>query len=262
MKMKQFICIFILLLAVGVHGQTKNQAEWEKEILSDESVSNVEFKNNILKYDFAPLWMTTENSAVFGFIGDDFQRLRIKLLTVVKDKNNPDTYRVTGKSMVKNNINRFAGTIKITKARTLTKNSWGVDDEYKDQGIKNVGLIFAKYNFAEDKSQAGSGVFEGTLATYWYIDKTGEIKYDDIEAGADGFSNNPFVGTWKSYKTGAIKTANWGDYRIPQSGALDIGAGEFYPEKTYWKNGWQNYIDAYSQQNEKARREEERAWWK
>jgi hypothetical protein len=46
------------------------------------------------------------------------------------------------------------------------------------------------------------------------------------------------------------------------SGDLDIGAGEFAPEKKYWRFGWQNYIDAYSRDNQKARREEEREWWK
>ena len=261
--MKQFAFLFILLLAVGVYGQTNNQAaEWEKEILSGETISDVEYKNNILKYNFAPLWTTTENSSVFGFIGDDYQRLRIKIISAVKDNNNPDTYFVTGKSMVKNNINHFSGTIKITKARVLKNGSWGVDDEYKDQGIKNVGVIIAKYNFTEDKTQPGSGVFDGTLATYWYIDKNGKIQYDDIEAGADGFRNNPFVGTWKSHKTGAVKISNWGDYRIPMAGDLDIGAGEFSPDEKYWKFGWQSYHDAYVKSDEKAIREEKRAWWK
>lgn len=261
--MKTIFLSLFLLFVVGVNGQTNNRiAEWEREILSGETISDVEYKDSVLKYNFAPLWTQTENSSVLGFIGDDFQRLRIKILTAVKDKNNPDTYLVTGKSMVKNNISRFTGTIKITKARTLKKGSWGVDDDYQGLGIKEIGLIVARYNFAEDNSQAGSGVFEGLLATNWIIDKTGKLKYDDIIAGADGFSNNPFVGTWKSYKTGAVKIANWGDYRIPLSGDLDIGAGEFYPDKKYWKNGWQNYIDAYTNGQSKAKTEEDRAWWK
>jgi len=261
--MKKFAWILLLFLAANFHAQTNDQKEkWEKEILSDERISAEEFKNNILKYDFAPLWIHNENTNVLGFIGDDYQRLRIKILTVVKDKNNPDTYLVTGKSMVKNNVNRFSGTIKITKVRVLKQGSWGVEDDYQGQGIKNVGMTFADYNFAEDKSQPGSGVFTGTLLTNWLIDKNGRLKYDDVEGGADGYYNNQFLGTWKSYKTGAVKNANWGDDRIPMSGDLDIGAGEFYPDEKHWKSGWQTYVDAYSKGNKKALLEEQRQWWK
>ncbi|HEY0428040.1 MAG TPA: hypothetical protein VGC76_09695 [Pyrinomonadaceae bacterium] len=261
--MKKFTWILFLLLAANIYGQTNNQkAEWEKEIFSDERLSAAEYKNNILKYDFAPLWTSTVNTVVLGFIGDDYQRLRIKIISVIKDKNNPDTYFVTGKSMVKNSINRFSGTIKIAKARILKKDSWGVNDDYQGQGIKNVGIAFADYNFAEDKTQQGSGVFEGTMLTYWLIDKNDKLRYDDVEAEADGYSNNQFVGTWKSYKTGAVKIANWGDDRIPMSGGLDTGAGEFYPDEKYWKSGWQNYIDAYFKNNKKAVSEEQRQWWK
>ena len=261
--MRNFAWILFLLIAVNAYGQTNSRtAEWEKGIFSDERISADEYKNNLLKYDFAPLWTSTANSAVFGFIGDDYQRLRIVLLSIVKDKNNPDTYFVTGKSMVKSNINRFSGTIKITKARALKKGSWGVDDDYQGLDLKNVGLVFAEYNFAEDKSQTGSGVFQGTLMTNWIIDKNGKLQIDDVMSGADGYSNNQFVGTWKSYKTGAVKTANWGDDRIPMSGDLDIGAGEFYPDQKYWKAGWQSYIDAYSKGNKKAELEEKRQWWK
>ena len=254
---------FLLMLAANIYGQASNQAaEWEKDILSDERLSAEEYKNNILKYDLSQLWISDSNTSIFGFIGDNYQRMRVKILSVEKDKNNPDTYFVTGKSMVKNNINRFSGTIKITKARILKEGTWGVEDDYQGQGIKNIGLLFADYNFSEDKSQLGSGVFQGILLTYWLIDKNDKIEYDNVEDLADAYFNNQFLGTWKSYKTGAVKTANWGDSRIPMSGDLDLGAGEFMPDKKYWKFGWQNYVDAYFKDNKKALLEEERQWWK
>lgn len=262
MKKIAFV-LFLLMLVANIYGQTSSQlAEWKKEILSDERVSAEEYKDNILKYDLSQLWISDINTNVLGFIGDDYQRMRVKIISVVKDKNSPDTYFVTGKSMVKNNINRFSGTIKITKARILKEGTWGIQDDYQGQGVKNVGLLFANYNFAEDKLQPGSGVFQGILLTYWLIDKENKLKYDDVEDLADAYFNNQFLGTWKSYKTGAVKTANWGDGRIPMSGDLDIGAGEFSPEKKYWKSGWQNYVDAYFRGNNKALTEEQRQWWK
>src|SRR4051812_42837483 len=96
--MKLLSWIFLLLFAASIYGQTNGQAaDWEKEILSNESYSDAEYKNEILKYDFAPLWTKTENSSVLGFIGDNYQRLRIKIVSARKDKNNPDTYFISGK---------------------------------------------------------------------------------------------------------------------------------------------------------------------
>lgn len=259
--MKTLIFLMITLFTINGFGQTSKQTvEWQNELLNNELLSSEEYKDKILKYDFSPIWTKTGNSSVYGFIGDDYQRLYIKILSVVKDKKNPDTYLISGKSMVKNNICDFSGTIKITKARVYKEVSADIDDEKKSQGITQQGIIFADYRFAENKTQNHSGVFEGILYSAWYRDKKG-IQYDDIEIGADGFINNQFAGTWKEYKKETAKTANWGDYRIPLSGELDMGAGEFAPDQKYLKSGWQNYHDAYYGNNKKARQIEERKWW-
>ena len=51
------------------------------------------------------------------------------------------------------------------------------------------------------------------------------------------YINNQFTGTWKPYNSNNERTANWGDYRIPQSGDLDIGASEFSPADKHLKFG-------------------------
>ena len=260
---KPIFVLLILLITVNFYGQTnEREINWVNKILGDEELSKSEYKNSYLKYDFGSLWTKTENSSVFGFIGDDFQRLYMKILSAKKDKDRPDTYLISGRSMVKNNICDFTGTIVITKARVYKNMHWGVDDEYRNKGIKKQGIIIAEYNFQEDRTQKHVGVFEGVLFTAWYIDKTGQIQYDDIRSESDGYSNNQFVGTWKSYDSKIIKTAHWGDHRIPLSGDLDGGAGEFSPLDKYLEFGWQNYQDAYLNNNEKARQEEQREWWK
>lgn len=259
--MKFFVFLFILLFTISGFGQSNQQiTDWQNELLIDERLSGEEYKDKVLRYDFSPLWTKTENSAIFGFIGDDYQRLYIKILSATKDKKNPDTYLIFGKSMVKNNICDFSGTIEITKARVYKQLSTEIDGEYKNKRITQQGIIFADYRFAENKNQQHSGVFEGILYSAWYLDKKG-IGYDDIESGADGFTNNQFAGTWKEYNKNTSKTANWGDYRIPLSGELDMGAGEFAPDRKYLKSGWQNYHDAYYGNNAKARKTEERKWW-
>lgn len=263
MKRLTNILFLFVFLAINVYGQMNDSlVKWENQILEDRDLSKKEYKNSITKYDFGSLWTNTDNSSVYGFIGKNYQRLRIKFIYAVKDKNKPDTYAVSGKSMIKNNICSFSGTIKIIKSRIYKKMHWGVDDEYKNKGIKRQGILLAEYHFSENKACIFSGIFEGRLLTYWYIDRKGKLKYDDIRKESDSYSNNQFAGTWKTYRGEIVKICNWGDYRIPLSGDLDGGAGEFSPIDKYLQSGWQTYRDAYINNNEQARREEQRHWWK
>lgn len=68
--------------------------------------------------DLAKLFTYTDNSSVYGFIGKERQRLRIKFITVIKDTILPNIYHIYGKSMVKNNVDEFIGTIKITRIQS------------------------------------------------------------------------------------------------------------------------------------------------
>ncbi len=261
--MKRLTSILCLFLAINVYGQTNNRSvEWTNQILSNKNLSTKNYKNSLIKYDFCSLWTDTDNSSIFGFIGQNYRRIRVKIISAIKDKNNPHIYAVSGKSMIKNNICSFSGTIKITRARIYKKMHFGVDDEYKNKGIKKQGIVIAEYHFSDNKACIFSGIFDGLLLSRWYIDGNGKLKYDDIEKESDSYGNNQFVGTWKKYSGDVVKISNWGDYRIPLSGDLDGGAGEFSPAEKYLKFGWQTYRDAYVNNNEQARQEEENQWWK
>lgn len=48
------------------------------------------------------------------------------------------------------------------------------------------------------------------------------------------------MGTWTEYNSNEMKCSNWGERRIPFSGDLDIGAGEFSPNPKYFDKGWEN----------------------
>jgi hypothetical protein len=43
------------------------------------------------------------------------------------------------------------------------------------------------------------------------------------------------------YGNPKLKICNWGEFRIPFSGDLDIGAGEFSPNPKYFSKGWADY---------------------
>jgi len=263
-----FIMVVIIILCKQTNAQDTIITSIFKPLIVTNNLTEMEYKDSLKSYDFGKLWTETRNAMVHGFIGKDYQRIRIKIIKAIKDKNNSDKYNIIGKSMVKDNINVFNGTIIITSVRLLKEMHYGVDDDYKNIGIKKEGVLVAKYHFVEDSTQKHSGIFEGTLATLWYIDKNGKLIYDSIEFHSDPYCNNQFAGTWKDYKSNITLTCNWGDYRIPFSGDLDIGAGEFSVNEKYIKNGWENCMKATGW-SEKNRREgmqaikiEEMKWWK
>ena len=48
---------------------------------------------------------------------------------------------------------------------------FGVDEIYKNEGIKAQGLLIGEYHFKEDIKQQNSGEFIGVMTLYWYIDR-------------------------------------------------------------------------------------------
>ena len=251
----------ILLFASGIYSQTdKDRREWAASILGDSNIPATE-QNRIKKFNFAPLWTRLhDNDSVLGFIGDDYQRLRVVILSATKRPGQPGTYNVTGKSMVKDVVRSFTGTMKITHA--TSSRGKDVEEDYKAERVKEAGLVFGEYNFSEDAKQSNTGTFSGVFVTYWVVDRNGRFRYDEVMTGADGYLNNQFAGTWTSHRSKSKKAAHWGDSRIPAAGDLDIGAGEFSPDEKYISNGWESYRDAYFKQDKRALAKERRQWWR
>ncbi|MGY4536820.1 hypothetical protein ACVW0P_001234 [Mucilaginibacter sp. UYNi724] len=262
MMKKALLVAIITLKFVIVFAQTEAE-KFKNKNLADSFLSSKELKSKLIRYDYSKLFITTDNSFVYGFIGDKFQRIRIKIISLVKNSSLPNTYNVYGKSMVKNNINEFRGTIKITNIRKYKKTSFGVDDELKDKGIKGEYLLIGSYNLTEGTKQEHAGVFKGAFTSGFYLDKNNSVYYDDIKKNADGYLNNQYVGQWVSHNNKIIKRCNWGDYRIPNSKGFDIGAGEFSPDDKYLPAGWQTLRDAYtsSANKTKALQTEKAKWW-
>ena len=251
--MKQVLTFFFLISCVFANGQ---------------EIKTSNFSEKIKKYDISDLWtldkfqiendtITVDRPEPLGYIGDNFQRFQIHFISAIKNPDNKLQYFIYGKTKVKENICTFQGTITIKKAQ--------IYDEGDFSTLKQ-GFVKGQYAFYEDPDQKGSGILKGKFQTNFYINEKGEIKYDALMFVADGFSNNQFEGTWTSYKTGNSKKCNWGDYRIPDSGDLDVGTAEFSPSGRYVKNGWQNYIPSwgYSPDNSEsieAKKKEKKKWW-
>lgn len=252
MKIKRYYFILLLLFAQAVCAQQNNGNNFFINI-KDYDISNL----LTTKYIYADNVEKIEKAEPIGFIGNDYQRLYIHFLSVTKNPENPYEYLVTGKTKVKQNVRKFQGTLRIKKAN-LESNS-----EYPE--IKE-GNAICEVAFYEDKRWSATGVFSGEMNLGYILDKNNKLQYNALFYYADVFGNNQFRGKWTSYKTKQSKKCNWGDYRIPESGDLDNGVGEFVPNSKYFDKGWKYYIMSISGDNKldikMGKNKEAEKWWK
>jgi len=239
------LIVFLATAAVqSLSGQTQSP-EWIQKLESSNYPEFALEKANLLskysKFNFASA--IKPQSEFLGFIEPNYQRLRVYFNSITKSKTNPAVYLVKGATVVKGNRCEFSGTLRLTQVREYQSMHYGVDDEYKSQGIRKQGVAIGTFRFSEDPKQKHVGVFDGTMLLYWYLDGSGNIQYDDVELGADGYRNNQYVSTWTQYGSKTGKRANWGEYRIPMSDDLDIGDGEFSVNPKYIDNGWRDLQD-------------------
>jgi hypothetical protein len=268
------ISVMVGLLSIPIYllrAEEMNEADkWVNEALSDQKLTKEEIKGTIEKYDLSGLFTYTESSFIFGFIGDNFQRIHIHFAKARKDEKDPNQYQVEGKTKVKNNICDFKGTITIISGRKQAKEKIIDDildrDEKVASSIAIRGVAVSNCEFRENPNQKYVGIFKGKLTTYFYIDLRGIIHYDDLNNYRDAYFNNGFVGVWTSYNGKLVKKVHWGDWRIPFSGDLDVGAGEFHPAKKYLNNGWEFFKDERNVVKKgpdgKWYRQRESEWWK
>ena len=257
----------VVALLVGSLVLPPESEQYKRTVLADKELKPTELLGRYQRYDFSSLWLKTgkggmgnSDESVLGFIGDDYQRLHIKLLTARPDAQQPGRYFVTGKTKVKDTVLPFEGTFRLLHVREAAALPKSLD-EAPVPAVK-TGILLAEYELKEPANQSNAGIFKGILRTNWYLDRKGKMHYDDIGSYSDNFSNNQCVGTWQSYKTKRTKRCNWGDHRIPNGGDLDQGAGEFSPDDKYVANGWQSYQQAWSENNARAKQQEKSAWWK
>lgn len=255
-----FVQVLQISLAAATLTLPAASEQYRRTVLTDGALKPTELRQQYAARSFVPVWLPAEPADVLGFIGTDYQRLRLKLLTVRPDPQQPGRYLVTGKSKVRTNVTSFTGTFRVLHVRENEDPPRTVD-EGPTPAVKS-GVVLAEYELRETAGQPGAGVFRGVRRSGWYQDRAGKLYYDNLQAYSDAFNNNQCVGTWQSYKTGAIKSCNWGDYRIPESGDFDQGAGEFSPAAKYLANGWESYSRAWLGNDKAAQQQERAAWWK
>jgi hypothetical protein len=253
--MKQIFTIIWLIISGFTYGQETKITDYLNEIIQHDISDLWTLKKFRTEFERDTSWI--DRMEPLGYIGENYQRFYIHFSSVIQNPDNKSEYFVTGKTKVKTNICSFKGMIRINDSKTYNDNEFPM--------IKQ-GFVKGIYEFFEDSNQKGSGILKGEFRTEFYADKNGQIKYNSLMIGADGFENNQFEGTWTSYKSKGSKKCNWGDYRIPDSKDLDNGAGDFAVSEKYVSNGWNGYMLAYGASPDRtdvkeASKAEKEKWW-
>jgi len=199
-------------------------------------------KDQFADYDFTRLIMP--NQDFLGFIGSKYRRIKIFYNMVQKDTKVPLSYNIKGISVVGTNKCNFSGELNVESIHEAKRMELGVDLMYANAGFKSQGILIADYTFKEDRTQNHVGTFSGKMVIWWLIDKSGIIHINDVNNYSDNYKNNQHIGTWTEYGAANSKICNWGVRRIPNSGDLDIGAGEFSVNPKYKNLDW-DYYRAY-----------------
>lgn len=171
-----------------------------------------------------------------GYRGRDFQRFYIHYDSVRFMGNG--VYKVEGRTRYRDTIRLFSGTITLDSMR-LNKGK-----HLPSTG--KFGKLCGHYQFDEDEF-SGGGVLTGKM---WigFAKINGRFYYDAFKLGlADGYSNRQYEGVWTSKDLTHMEKCNWGDFRIPDSQGLDIGAGEFSPVDEHSGQGWQVYTCGWAE---------------
>ncbi|MEQ9440035.1 MAG: hypothetical protein RIG62_13350 [Cyclobacteriaceae bacterium] len=239
-KLMRILLIALILSSTEVFSQ--QTTDWINS-LENPKYSSWELKpenliNRYLKYDLSKI--LTPNSNFLGYIGKDYRRLHIDFISIKKSENISNVYYIAGKSTVYDNTCDFEGTVTIEQFREFKYMDYGVDSMYADSGFKAQGIAIGRYRLNENPEQNHVGIFEGIMTVWWYLDKNGKIQYDNLSYD-DNYKNNQYIGTWVEYGKTNERPCNWGISRIPFSGDLDWGAGEFSINPKYYEKGWEEY---------------------
>ena len=216
------------------------------------AVSQSKFAVDPAKYDFSGVF-EADSPFNLGILGKEYKRLQIYYESVTRQSST--NYIVKGYSNAAGNVCPFEGTLKIV--------SITVQDSEDFEADHNVYCLEASYSFKETGG-VGTGTFSGKAGFDFWISGNKPLIEDGM-FGADGYCNSQYEGFWTSDKTKAKKIANWGACRIPGSGDLDQGVGEFIPAEKYRSKGWADYFNALFSQNEEvqanAHFREQSRWW-
>jgi len=189
-----------------------------------------------------------------GFYGPTRYRIELALVHVVPDAHQPTLYHVQGKSLYKKAIASFSGTITLTqvvKQPTYSAHEIAESADWSPlENLPNMYTAIGQYEWRETTTQRGAGVYRGTVALDFTINKDGlAVQKSQTSKTLTQGGEVKYAGTWTSNTTKRVVPVTWvGDflgYRGPQ-GFSDFNIGDrgisINPKYAHlgWNNFWEN----------------------
>jgi hypothetical protein len=240
--MKQLFIIYFLLLNF-LFVQSQDHARW--------MIPVNEFAET---YTNTSLFKTDSLYGNNGVFGNNYARIQIAFTEVIKYRDKPAVYHVTGASRHLNTVTAFKGELIIEKVYQYPGNFeiYNVNPDRivnsEDRGDELYTILEGRYQLREDSMSKYSGVFTGTFKYKFHLHKDGSLVNDMRDWEGLLYSNAIFTGNWNPYTNGKAVPCSWAEGRIPVPEGVDVGETEFQVSEQYIKNGWQRsnsgkYID-------------------
>lgn len=216
------------------------------------SICNSKDSNTL---DYSSVW-TCYQDDVLGYVGDNYQRFYFIIDSIKADSEVTLQYRVWGKYRLSDMINKYEGQVRIISGFAELPKEYSIVESHPLSGIQ----VYRMTSIWKLNSINGKECIKGEMTSTFYYHQ-GKVCFDDLNLEcSDAYCNNLFIGTMISKNSGE-KKCRWGTFRIPDSGDLDIGAADFFPDDKYIKNGWQSYCNAYLEGTKKGWEIENQSHW-
>jgi hypothetical protein len=214
-------------------------------------VNNFAKKNNLSKF-FGKM----ESEKIFGFIGNEMERIKVKIMSIEQDKSSNSTFNISGKTKVSKNISDFNGQIKLTNVYSFK------------EPLSSHGLVICEFKaeLKEIGNSAHTGVFKGNY--YLVLSKVAEeIRYPKTTPRF--LQNYTFAGNWISNNKKMNYPVLWGEnYLFEELETFFYGiTNKPQIEENVLDKSWQTYFEAYTEGvkpniKNKAVKDEKIQWWK
>ncbi len=208
------------------------------------------------KYKLTEFFLNSQPQNIYGFIGHQLERIKVKIDNAEQSKISSVKYTLTGKTNVNNSIADFTGDLKLTDIY-----------EFKEPITKH-GLIICKFDavLKETGTTPHIGVFRGNY--YLILSKV----VDDVrfpKAIPQFIKSHTFAGYWQSNDTKMNLSVMWGEnYMLEELEDFLHGITGLLPiDEKIIEKSWNTYLDAYSEDTpkdlkQKAIEAENSEWWK
>lgn len=260
---KIILAILIFSFFISAKSQTNNTVNFANGFsnylfreLNKSNYEELDRDNFAKKHNLAQFFSEIDATKTLGIIGNEMDRIKIKIFSVEKANNSNTKFKITGKANHFNNILSFSGDIDLQAVFSF------------QEKITRHGLVVCEFTaeFKEKGSAGKTGIFKGSY--YLILSKVADdIRYP--KTTPQFLQNYTFAGNWYSTDKRHNYPVVWGD------GYSLIDLQEFYYDITdnprvdedIIEEKWKSYYDAYtegvkSKYKNKALKEERQKWWK